>query len=54
MTPTAITNIVKDEVTLKTLSEKIPQANTHDVDEENDDGEDEVGEEGSATGEYLQ
>jgi hypothetical protein len=52
MTPTAI--IVKDEVTLKTPSEKTPQANTHEDDEENDVGEDEVGEEGFATGEFLE
>ena len=51
MTPTAI---VKDEVTLKTPSEETPQVNTHEDDEENDGGEDEVGEEGFATGEYLQ
>ena len=49
MTPTAI--IVKDEITLKTPSEK---ANTHEDDEENDVGEDEVGEEGFATGECLE
>jgi hypothetical protein len=48
------TNIVKDEVTLKTPPEKIPQANTHEDVDENDDGEDEVGEEGFATGECLQ
>ena len=48
MTPTAIT--VKDEVTLKAPSEKV---NTHEEDE-NDVGEDEVGEEGLATGECLQ
>ena len=47
MTPTAIINIVKDEA-LKTPSEKIPQANIHEDDE---DGEDEVGEDGFATGE---
>ena len=53
MTPTAI--IVKDEVTtLKTPPEKTPQANAHEYDEENDVGDDEVGEEGFATGECLQ
>lgn len=52
MTPTAIT--VKDEVTLKTPSEKTPQANIHEDDEENDAGDDEVGEEGLATGGCLQ
>lgn len=48
MTPTAIINI-KDEA-LKTPSEKTPQANIHEDDE---DGEDEVGEDGFATGECL-
>jgi hypothetical protein len=52
MTPTAI--IVKDEVALKMPSEETLQANTHVDDEENDVGEDEVGEEGFATGECLQ
>jgi hypothetical protein len=50
MTPTAIT----DEVTLKTPSKKTPQTNTHEDDEENDVGEYEAGEEGLATGEFLQ
>ena len=51
MTPTAITNIVKDGA-LKTLSEEKPQVNTHEDYEENDDGEDEVGKD--ATGKCLQ
>ena len=52
MTPTAITNVA-DEVILKKPFEKIPKANDHgdDLDgEENDDGEDEIGEEGRTTG----
>jgi hypothetical protein len=49
MTPTAIT--VKDEVTLKTPIGKAPLVNTHEDDDENDIGEDEVGEEVFATGE---
>lgn len=44
MTPTAIINTVKDDEVLKTPFEKIPQGQTHEDDEENDDGEDEVGE----------
>ena len=50
MTPTAIT--VKEEVTLKTASEKALQTDTHEDDEENDVGEDEV--EGLGTSECLQ
>ena len=51
MTPTAI--IVKDEITLKTVTPS-EKEHTHEDDEENDVGEDEVGEEGFATGECLE
>ena len=48
MSPTAITNEIKDEVALKKALEKTPQTDTDA--EENDDGEEEVGGEGLAAG----